>query len=152
MISGDTKSFLKYLRSPIQAEASRMMASESIIGGPRIQNPKPVKDRLTQEQSSSRGIAKNRKWRRKADKGRGNWKPVKMVARSRSTCHYSTLMGAWTKTVNYRASRASRDDSRIPIQDCSLDERGANRSDERREYRGRSLGRKCKIRFAQLAN
>ncbi|KYN21395.1 hypothetical protein ALC57_06321 [Trachymyrmex cornetzi] len=35
----------------------------------------PVKDRLIQEQSSLRGIARNRKWRRKADKGRGNRKP-----------------------------------------------------------------------------
>ncbi|KYM75982.1 hypothetical protein ALC53_13467 [Atta colombica] len=49
------------------------MGSSSVVH--KIQNPKPVKDRLTQEQSSSRGIARNRKWRRKADKGRGNRKP-----------------------------------------------------------------------------
>ncbi|KYM95577.1 hypothetical protein ALC62_13692 [Cyphomyrmex costatus] len=48
------------------------------IGGPPIQNPKSVKDRLTQEQSS-RGIARNRKWRRKADKGRSNRKPLLFI-------------------------------------------------------------------------
>jgi len=151
-----TKSFLKVCRQLNTKRSVKdynewtKMGSSSVVY--TIQNPKSIKDCLTQEQSSSRGIARNRKWRRKADKRRGNRKPVKMVARSRSTCHYSTSMEAWAKTVNYRACRA-RDDSRVCRSKivCQMREEqtGVTRRNHRRST---SFGWKCKICCAQLAN
>lgn len=144
----------------IQTEASRTTAtSPSPDDLPEFETRQ---DRLTQDRSSScKAFAGNRNIESSDVKQirAGQRKSVKMVARSRSTCHYSTSMEVWAKTVNYRTSQANGDDSWVPIPEVFKEERERKRGESGRRRRNRlgtvadrSLERKRKIGRAQSAN